>query len=71
MHAAENHIQFQQAFPGKPIFYSESSINLSLSETPTHSDAEKHEVRKVLGDINKQWEDLYGHSYSSVLAKLA
>ena len=24
-----------------------------------------------MGDLNKQWEDRYGHSYSSVLAKLA
>ena len=24
-----------------------------------------------MGDLNKQWEDRYGHSYSSVLTKLA
>ena len=41
-----------------------------MPETPTHRGVEKHEVRKVLEDLNKQWEDRYGHSYSSVLAKL-
>ena len=63
-----NHIQLQEAFPGKPVFYSKTSISLSLPETPK---AEKLEVRKVLGDLNKQWDDCHGHSYSSVLAKLA
>ena len=60
-------MQLQQAFPGKPIFYSETIISLSLPDKPT---AEKLEVRQVLGDLN-QWVHRYGYSYSGVLAKLA
>ena len=66
-----NHTQLQKAFPGKPVFYSEQSISLSLPVTPSHSKTEKLEVRRVLGDLNRQWENRYGHSYSSVVTKLA
>ena len=38
-----NHTQLQKAFPGKPVFYSEQSISLSLPVTPSHSKTEKLE----------------------------
>ena len=53
------------------MFQITSSITLSLPETSTHSRKEKQEVRKVLGDLNNHWEECYGHSYSSVLPRLA
>ena len=66
-----NHMHLQEAFPGKPVFQITSSITLSLPETSTHSRKEKQEVHKVLGDLNNHWEECYGHSYSSVLPRLA
>ena len=66
-----NHVHLQETFPGKPVFQITSSITLSLPETSTHSRKEKQEVRKVLGDLNNHWEECYGHSYSSVLPRLA
>lgn len=61
-------MQLQEAFPGKPTYVGEQSVvTLSLPEIPTK---EKQEVRMVLGDLNNQWEDRFGHSYSSVVAKM-
>ena len=60
--------QLQQAFPAKPFFRHEVSISLTLPTTPQ---SEKEEVRSVLGDLNAEWNKRHGHSYLSVLLKMA
>ena len=65
------HMHLKQAFPGKSVFQVTPCVTLSLPETSTHSKKEKREVRTVLVDLNNHWEERYGHSYSSVLPKLA
>ncbi len=59
---SKKYSHFQQAFPGKPIFKAEQVVSLNLSKNP-HS--EKAEVRTVIKDLNSQWQDRHGHSYTS------
>ena len=58
----------QRAFPGKPVFEHTPAVTLEL---PSTSQKEKHEVRSVLRDLNSEWTRRHGHSFSSVIPKLA
>ncbi len=63
-----SHTDLQESFTGKPVFQAKPSVSLSLPDVPQ---AEKAEVCMVLSDLNQQWNERHGHSYTSVLPKMA
>lgn len=53
-----------KTYPAKPVFEPEPNLVLIQRES------EKLNAKRVLREVNSQWTEKYGHTFSEVLPKL-
>ena len=64
------HQQLQEHFPGKAFYLGPKvHIDMHLPTAPQTKREEKETGRKVLQEVNKQWEDQYGRTLTSMIPK--
>ena len=59
-----HHSEIQATYPSKPIFKPQPTA------VSIHSGPEKTNAKHVLKEVNSQWENMYGHTFTDALPKL-
>jgi len=59
-----NHSEIQATYPSMPLFKPQPTA------VSIHSGTEKTNAKQVLKEVNSQWENMYGHTFTDALPKL-